>query len=375
MKKLILIPILIILSTINCLALDSSIWYQFPVPEYSYSHAYLTVPNIFRWQIHGVENQIVIYCGIHMDFFSQNKDLDYWYRGVLNGAWHKRKYHSGGQDQIYESKEAKYSDYFGATKYFDSFNIWGTGSLNINARNEYECRTILDLEIGVGIGRIVYCTSVAKAIRLVKELDIRADENLILEIADIIGKQSEYTTKYKDDWEEVFYQKIADMVGLLEQGLKVRRILSSSIYEMNSRARGWELKLGYENMYFTGIEPELKGRITLHAEYQLPWELNKQIYFIADYSRDLDDDRSNLYIAGRFGIDHSYTWASFIGINADKTFNTPSGNKNASYGITVGTEKNIFDRLVSNFGLSFDKKAYSSDPYFDMWLELKYYLW
>ncbi len=70
MKKIIiLIPILIILTSINCLALDSSIWYQFPVPEYSYSHAYLSPLRILDWEIHGKNSEVNVGGNVVYDLF------------------------------------------------------------------------------------------------------------------------------------------------------------------------------------------------------------------------------------------------------------------------------------------------------------------
>ena len=374
MKKIItLITILIILSTIHCVAIDSSIWYKFPIPEYSYSQAYIYVPDLFRWEIRGDDSIINLKAGGYYNYFIQRSDFDVWCNSAIRGEWYKSE--NGSSNQSYERKEISYQSNFGATRYFNKFNIWSEGNFIINARNEYKCRTELDIEIGGGLGRIVSCTPVAKAVRLIKELNIKADENLILNIADTIAKRSTYQIKCKDTWEEIFYQKIADMLCLPDQGLKIRRILSSSIYETVSRSRGWEVKLGYGNNFFTGIDPHPKGYILFNAEYRLPWGLNKQINLKSEYSRSLDDDSSVLEFEAVLRIEHNYTWASFIEIELDKTFNSPEINDDTNYSIWIGTEKNIFNRLVSRLIVSYTKSYYYNDPIFGMFLELRYYIW
>ena len=191
---------------------------------------------------------------------------------------------------------------------------------------------------------------------------------------DFIGKISMYKTNYRNTWEEIFYQEIAYMIGMPEQGLEVRRILTSGIYVTFSRSRGWEVKIGYKNSFFRR-EEQPKGYITMLAEYVLPWGLNKQINLRSRCDRNLDDDSYSIDVDASFVIEHNYTWASYISLFADKTFYTPTGNENAYYGVRIGTEKNIFDKLVSSLGINFYKSGYSSDPYFDMCLKLTYYLW
>ena len=376
MKKIIiLIPILIILTSINCLALDSSIWYKFSIPEYSYSQAYIDVPNILQWQIHGNDNEIYLRSGISYDYFLQRDDFKISNNGEVRVVWNKYEHHTN--DNVYKKDDYKISYYneFNAIKYFDFFNIWSDGILEMCSRKGYECQSDLELEVGGGLGRIVNCTPVVRAVRLMKEMGIEEDENLVFQVADFYAKKSTFSKKYPNTWEEEFYQRIAKMIGLPDQVLKVKRILSSSIYKTVSRSRGWEVKLGYGNNFFTGIDPHPKGYGVLKAEYRLPWGLTKQVTFQSELARNFDHDSSKLGIGASFEVEHNYTWASYLEITADKTFNSSGNDEDMNYCISVGTEKNIFNKLVSDLSLEYKKISDSPDPYFDLLLQLKYYLW
>jgi len=374
MKKIIiLITILIILSTIHCVALDSSIWYKFPVPEYSYSQAYIYTPDFFRWAIHGDESIINLEAGGYYNYFIQHSDFDIWCKSAIHGGWYKAD--SGNPNPSYERKEISYQNDFGATKYCNIFNIWSEGNFIINARNEYKCRTELDLEIGGGLGRIVNCTPVVRAIRLLKEFEIKEDEDLIFQVADFYAKKAKFSKKYPDTWEEIFYQKIAEMIGFPDQSIKVRRILISGIYETVSRFRGWEVKLGYGNIFFRGIDPHPKGYVTLKAKYQLPWGLTKQVTLQSELVRNFDHDSSKLGVGASFEVEHNYTWASYLEITADKTFNSSGDDEDMNYYISVRTEKNLFNKLVSGLSVEYKKISDSEDPYFNLRLDFKYYLW
>ncbi|MBC8526930.1 MAG: hypothetical protein H8D22_08775 [Candidatus Cloacimonetes bacterium] len=373
-KPFIILAAIILLIPLESIALDGSIWYKFPIPEYSYSQAYITIPDFLNWKIHGDDNDIYIRSGISYSFFLQNHKITVNNYGNVRAYVNKYEHHYGSD--VYKKDErtiAYYNNFTGAI-YFGKFNVWSEGLLRMYAQKGRECRTDLELEVGGGIGRIVKCTAVVQAIRLIKELKIKEDEELILQIADLYAKKSTFSRNYPDTWEEIFYQKIAEMVGLPDQALKVKRILTNGIYETVSRSSGWEVKFGYGNNFFTGIDPHSKGFVVLNAEYHIPWGLTKQVTFQTEYMRDLDVDSSLLGAGAFFEIEHSYTWASHMQISGDKIFNSLNIDKNMNYCISVGTEKNIFNKLVAGLSVEYTKISQSLDPYFKLLLDLKYYL-
>ena len=359
----------------NCFALDSSIWYKFPIPEYSYSHAYITFPDFLNWQVHGDDNEIYLRSGIIYNYFLQNNNSTINNYGSIRADLNQYEYHYGSDVYKKDERRVSYHNNFTGAIYFGKFNIWSEGLLDMYAQKGRECLTDLKLEIGGGLGRIVNCTPVVRAIRLLKEFEIKEDEDLIFQVADFYAKKAKFSKKYTDTWEEIFYQKIAEMIGFPGQSMKVRRILISGIYETVSRSRGWEVKLGYGNRFFRGIDPHPKGYVVLKAEYHLPWGLTKQVTLHSEYMRDFDDDSSFLGVGAFFEIEHTYTWASHIVITADKPFNSLKSDEDMNYCISVGTEKSIFNKLVSSLSVEYKKISDSEDPYFNLRLDLKYYLW
>ncbi len=229
-------------------------------------------------------------------------------------------------------------------------------------------------EAGIGLGRIVHCSSVNQAIRLLQELDIKLDENRILVIATFLDKISVYKTQYRDTWGEIFFQKVAEMIGKPNQGLKVKRILTSSVYSAYYRSRGWEVKIGYMNAFFY-LKDQPNGYLTFSAEYRIPWGLNKQINLRTRCNRNLDDESYSIDVDAYFLFQHSLTWASYISLFTDKEFHTTLEQGNAYYGVRIGSEKNIFNKLVSGLSMIFYKYRTSPDPCFDLSIDLKYYLW
>ncbi|MCD6328857.1 MAG: hypothetical protein J7M10_00635 [Candidatus Cloacimonetes bacterium] len=376
MKKTIplLFIILLFIFSSFCFALNSSIWYKFPIPEYSYSHAYLSSGRILDWVLHGKNSELNVGGAVVYDLFCQKEKSTVYYNGVISGVWNRVEREHNNETYKTDRKSLKNSNRFGATRYFDLINVWGNGKFDIIAQNEGECSNELQLEVGAGLGRIIRCTSVNKAIQLLQEFDIRLDEKLILGVADLIDKISVYKKQYRDTWQEVFYQEIAEMIEKPEQGLKVRRILTSIIYVTFSRSRGWEVKIGYMNSFFY-LADQPRGYVTIQAEYVLPWGLNKQINLGTRCNRKLDDESYSIYINAEFDIEHKYTWGSYIRLFASKEFNTNGERGNADYGVRIGSKKNIFDKLVSSLILDIYKSSYSSDPYFNLSLVLKYYLW
>ena len=377
MKKsipLLFILLLFILSSF-CFALDSSIWYKFPVPEYSYSQAYITAPDILEWKIYEDYSEVLLKPGLSFNLFSQTENFKCSHHGDLLGIWYRQK-DDTDKNTIIDWKEVHFNYDIEIERYFSVLNLWGSGNLMMKATDNFECQTGLTMDIGSGLGRIVSCVPVADAIRLAHELDINADDKAILDIAAILGEKSKYQHEYKDTWPEVFYQEIAQMIGLPEMGLKVRRILSSKIYQAVQRSRGWELRLGYGNVFFTGTEPQPKGYITIVLDYELPWGLNKQFSLILDYDKNLEDESSVFSGNVHFGLDHSLAWVSYIDLGYHETIgNSIYLDDDSGFIISAGTAKNIFNRLVSKLSLIYRTDPYYLEPKFDLNIELEYYLW
>ncbi|MBS3768496.1 MAG: hypothetical protein KGY75_10315 [Candidatus Cloacimonetes bacterium] len=373
MKKITIFFILSILFlSANSFALDSSIWYKFPIPEYKYSYSYLEFPDFFDWKIEGEEYHVNLQSNMYYNYFNQKKGNFIQLSGGVRGNWmkYKRIYSDHTERAEYKSLDSYIRFYI--TKYFDKLNLWASNYTRLITQNNAKPQLDSYNTAGVGIGRIVYCTSVAKAIRLVDEFDLNANVKLVLQIADIIAKKEMYREKYKDTWEEIYYKKLAKLIGFPEKGLKVRRILASHIYVLNTRMKGFELRLGYENSFSINADTQSEGSIIIQGDYGLPWGLNKQITLQSELARDMDDNEYQLIFTGIFGLDLSYTWTNNFKITNSNIFYNDDKSDYNKIILSLETRKNILNRLVSSLEINYQTKTNSNPKYFQTKLRLIY---
>lgn len=183
----------------------------------------------------------------------------------------------------------------------------------------------LEVNGGVGYGRIVQVRSLVQAYVICKEIGADLSDAALLKIAEVIEKNDNgYYNKFRDNSEIEFYKDIDSLTQKPEQSMKIRQILTSSVYKTSERMSGWKVKLGAE--VFTGggdsKSTDLAG-IAVGAEYALPIDFNKQLYASASYIKNLDDGVARaprFEFTGRFSIDHSFTWSSALSINYSAIF-------------------------------------------------------
>ena len=114
-KPFIILAAIILLIPLESIALDGSIWYKFPIPEYSYSQAYITIPDFLNWKIHGDDNDIYIRSGISYSFFLQNHKITVNNYGNVRAYVNKYEHHYGSD--VYKKDErtiAYYNNFTGA---------------------------------------------------------------------------------------------------------------------------------------------------------------------------------------------------------------------------------------------------------------------
>jgi len=184
---------------------------------------------------------------------------------------------------------------------------FGKASIGANSESN-DLDTALGL--GIGYGRVVNVTPMAKAIRLVDALkqggSIRRKPSKAVynQIAQIIAKDSEYASKYgrKD------YQK--SWIGDIESALKSAGVLSSANLSaagvldirqvlvderISTRKHGWKVRAGlnYVGSNFSGIKN--KPGLELGAEYHRPISNRTQFSNEAVLSTVFDSSASDAY--------------------------------------------------------------------------------
>ena len=166
------------------------------------------------------------------------------------------------------------------------------------------------LGLGIGYGRVVNVTPMAKAIRLVDALiqagSIRRKPSKAVynQIAQIIAKDSEYASKYG----RKNYQK--SWIGDIESALRSAGVLSSSNLNaagvlgirqvlvderISTRKLGWKVRAGlnYVGSNFSGIKN--KPGLELGAEYHRPISNRTQFSNEAVLSTVFDNTASDAY--------------------------------------------------------------------------------
>ncbi len=212
---------------------------------------------------------------------------------------------------------------------------------NLDANSDYA-----DLLGGIGYGRVTTATPLARALRVVEELQqhnvvtVNVSDSAYLRLAQILAKQQEYRSKYGAE------EYLAEFVGavekvMIETGMisgqlnamgstYLQQVLSEAYDVVQTRAYGWWARGG------AGVRVDEKGdstdpAITLEFKYAKPIALNAQFTNTAKYSAIFTDGSTvgqnisnNMEYVYEIGdkIDWLNTWL----LNIDIADSTASGD-------------------------------------------------
>ncbi|MCK4339912.1 MAG: hypothetical protein KAW87_08010 [Candidatus Cloacimonetes bacterium] len=370
-KSLILLILISLIGVTSSFSLEGSIYSKFEVPVYKYSSASISGQNLLSWYKHGDYSSMYVNLGADYDIFSQKTDFTWYYNENLDFNLEKVE-----NSYDVDNKILEYYDNFSAAKYFGLLQAYGYGGFDLKAQNEVKPYKRLDLEVGGGAGRIIYCTTVAQAIAVVKELDAKLSDQKVLEIADLIGKKYWYSVTYKDEWKEYFYKDLANAIGKPDAALTIMRILEGGVYTISSRSTGWQVRVGYSNYFLTDDDPKPKGDIQFRADYAKPIGLDMQFGASAGYAKHLEEDAgATMYAGVDFTLDHDFTWASFAGFDYEQFLADTGDNPDPYYRLYFGTRKNILNKLVSEIRFVYYKYSGSDDPSLNFFIDFIYSLW
>lgn len=211
------------------------------------------------------------------------------------------------------------------------------GSASVRANDAFD-----DLEttagVGVGYGRVVNMTPMAKAIRVMDELHKRGaitakpDKATYQTVARIIAREPQYVSEHgADDYELVWIADIEAALkrsGVINSGLNVAGVLKSRDVLLNEnislRRYGWKVRagLGYVGTNFDGLRD--KPALEAGAEYHVPLSNRTQLSSGATLRTILDDGddaynlNSNLSLTHEVDdrIDWENTWNSNFSKNS-----------------------------------------------------------
>ncbi len=248
------------------------------------------------------------------------------------------------------------------------------------------------LSAGIGYGRVVNVTPMAKAIRLIDELlkrgaiEKKPSRSAYQEIANIIDKEAQYKSEYGA--RSKFYQQywIGDIEKVLVAHAVVAQAMSANgILAMRDvlidekisvRRHGWKVRAGlaYVGRNFEGIKN--KPGLELGAEYHRPinikTQFSNQATLLSILDNNIDSYTFNNDMSLTYEVDDRLDWINTWGLNVNhsaadgdnvitnsltSTLAYEVGNNldlTASAGITKSNGNNI--RSAGDIGNGTDKK-------------------
>ena len=175
-------------------------------------------------------------------------------------------------------------------------DLFGSVRASSNMLTDYD-QPASSLTVGVGYGRFIEATDLAKAVRieefLIKEGELtdHLTKEAILEISKIINREEEYRDKYGDTYEKEWYQDMETVMresGLLKEDglgaigiLRIEEVLERE--DIADRFYGWDVTLGSKfdiTLPFTD-QDRSPANLDVSASYARPiawrWQVSERI--------------------------------------------------------------------------------------------------
>ena len=175
-------------------------------------------------------------------------------------------------------------------------DIFGSVRASSNMLKDYD-QPASSLTVGVGYGRFIEATDLAKAVRiedfLIKEgeLSDHLPKETILEISKIINREGEYRDKYGETYKKEWYKDMETVMresNLLKEGgldaigiLRIEEVLERE--DIADRFYGWDVTLGSRfdiTLPFTG-QDRSPANLDVSASYARPiawrWQVSERI--------------------------------------------------------------------------------------------------
>lgn len=199
-----------------------------------------------------------------------------------------------------------------ADMYLSNTNLFGYGSFDLGYRKHIALDDADDpyakIGVGMGYGRVIDATVLAKAMRIVDELiKYKVIENQpstkgYIDLAQVIDKEGEYKSKYGsseykkywyEDMEAIFNKEMLIPEGSLH-ALGIIRLQEVLGQRISSRKYGWTVRggVGFIISNYDGSDSD--PSLDVSAEYAYP--ISKKLQFIdrMDYSTILTDDLDHM---------------------------------------------------------------------------------
>lgn len=202
--------------------------------------------------------------------------------------------------------------------------------------------------VGVGYGRVVNVTPMARAIRIVEELrkqgTVTSDPSnaAYQAIANVIAKEAEYSSKHgSKDYQQFWIADIENALqaaGVVKGGaLGARSTIKSYDVLVNenisTRKHGWLVRAGLGAVLSDYDGETGKPALEVGAEYHLPLSNQTQFSNEAIFTTTLKDDDSSYIVNNEMSLTHELTdmidWENKWLLNYNKTDGSESTTTNA----------------------------------------------
>jgi len=213
--------------------------------------------------------------------------------------------------------------------------------------------------VGIGYGRIYDATPYAKAIRVLKDLRERGivtgevSKDIVLKLAGIIARESEYISKYSlREYKKYWFD---DMSKLLEQSgatdkelnafgiIRIEEILTQE--RIFPRYHGWIVRAGVGKIFSNYDDTDEDPTLDLEFEYGLPIGLKSQFFERAQYSTILNGDTGHKFVNT---MTYSYEVSDRIDWENKWIFNYYKPTDDSLHDIKTHTLSSTFAYYIAN---------------------------
>ncbi len=301
----------------------------------------------------------------NQDQSSYNLDLDVEYDRVFSSPDQNTKIEFDGEtsrergpnegdktDSYYQATGAITSD-----QYFQpgsKAGFWyGKGEVGIQKDME---DPYSKLTVGVGYGRVVNATPMAKSIRLVEALQERGiiqaapSKAVYQAVANVISREDEYRSKYGSaDYVMNWIEDIERALGsdLTTKGaIKSYDVLTNE--RISTRKYGWLVRAGVGAILSDYDGSDSKPALELGAEYHHPLSNSTQFSNVAELTSTLDDGDNSYHVTN----DMSLTYEVSDSVDWENTWGIDYAAYENSNDITTNTLSSTYRYYISN-ALSF----------------------
>ena len=259
-----------------------------------------------------------------------------------------------------------------ADKYLGSSKLFGYGSFDFGYRKSMGLDDADDpyakVGLGMGFGRIIDATVLAKAMRIVEDLNKYSvlagnlSDESYLELAKIIDKEQEYIAKhgiieYKKFWFEDMEKILLDSGKLKNNSLgalgliRIQEVMEESY---GVRSHGWTVRGGAGFILSNYDGGESDPSIDISLEYALPYSYRMQINERLDYSSILTDDMVHQFtnnLSLTYEVSNRVDWEN--GITTTITLPTAENAENVtSNSITSALHYYIANQITADTSIS-----------------------